>query len=101
MMKYVNTLVILIAALIAIGVICFLIYDYKKQNLFIIGREYRKIHGEFSFEQCVKSYKGVLLKNLEWTKQKNGGFRPETYKKRIKYISHLEDSNCLLSRKGL
>ena len=92
--------VILILVVAMAIVICrFLKHDYAEQGIAIEGRKYRREHGGFSFDQCVKN--NDFLKSQEWLRQKNKGIEPEKYKKEIKYFCHLKDCNGLVSKRGL
>lgn len=81
------------------GVLYFLKKDYCEQKNAIEGQEYRRIFGGFSFEQCLKNKN--LIKPKDWLEQKNKGKKPDEYNKKIKYVSHLDNHECVVSTRGL
>ena len=99
MIGYAGILVIIAALIIAGMVFAFVNNDKKQQEIIIKGKEYRKEHGAFQFEQSMQD--NGLIKEKEWLKQKNKGYNPESYAKKIKYRNHFEDCECLVQKRGL
>lgn len=99
MIGYVGILAIIVALIIVAIVFVFLKYDKNEQNVAIKGQKYRKEHGAFQLQQSVQD--NGLIKEKEWLQQKNKGFKPESYTKRITYKNHFEDCECLVQKRGL
>lgn len=102
-MNITNTLISIIVvgvtiyAVISTAFSYFLKQDKAKQFAAINGTEYRKNNGIFKLDQNIEK-KGII-KLKEWLLQINSGDNPKTYKKKIKYINHLENIDCLILEK--
>lgn len=87
------------ALIVAGGVLYFLKKDYTEQKNAIDGQQYRREFGGFSFEDCLKNRN--LIKPKEWLEQKNNGEIPSEYNKKIQYVNHLDDHECIVLLRGL
>lgn len=96
-LMFVTIVSLIIYAISSTAISYFLKQDKAEQFAAINGTEYRKNNGVFDFEQNIE--KKTFIKLKEWLLQVNSGDNPKTYKKKIRYINHLENISCLILEK--